>query len=571
MLRLWNRLAAVWLLLLAAGLAQAALTPVFGIIQRADGTFPSGYLNLSWQGFTNAVGVRIPAGNIRNLPIVNGVVSVSLEPNVGATPAGTSYAATYTLNGSAVAQYRWYVPVSATQVALSLVEFPPVGLQGPSAIIALSQLLQGGATLNQALCWSGANWAPGSCGGSGGGSSLFSAILASTNNSGQILTVGSTSSLTYSGTGAINANRILGIPIASLYGSTGQLVAGSGTFTNGNLRSSDINFNSVDSGVPVASLANAASLTSGILAAGRLPAINLAVAGAGGGVVGNLPVANLAGGVGANAGTCWAGDASWRSCSGSGTVGAPYTASFTSTTHLTVTSATHGFLTKGLIVLVYDTATPAQLLVPDHVTVDASTFQVDVYFTAAQAGVVVINGGAGPAGAAGVAGAAGAVGATGPAGGVTSIFGLTGVVGNLSGDATTSGSLVVAVAKVAGVPASAVLIRPCESTAGDPDATSPALINGNDSLWVCGNKTGATLTITAVECTVDAGTLTITPVFTGGGAILTGPLTCGTAGTFLAGTLSGTPTQAPGVTIDADITVAGGTARYLVIRITRTL
>ena len=120
---------------------------------------------------------------------------------------------------------------------------------------------------------------------------------------------------------------------------------------------------------------------------------------------------------------------------------------------------------------------------------------------------------------------------------------------------------------------SANLIRPCEMAIGDPGAASNALADDNDALWECGNKFGATLTITAVECSADAGSPTVTPIITGGSgtSILTGALTCGTAGSFNSGTLNGTPTQTSGQTIDGDITTAGGTAKYIVIRITRTL
>jgi hypothetical protein len=115
-------------------------------------------------------------------------------------------------------------------------------------------------------------------------------------------------------------------------------------------------------------------------------------------------------------------------------------------------------------------------------------------------------------------------------------------------------------------------VRVCEIVIGDPGAASTALADDNDTPVVCANKTGGTMTITAVECYADAGSPTVTPIITGGSAtsILTGALTCGT-GSFASGTLNGTPTQANNGTINGNITVAGGTAKYIVIRITRTL
>ncbi len=144
--------------------AWATPVAIYGVIQRADSSYPSGYANISWQAFTNAQGVIIPAGNIRQLPIVNGVVSVSLEPNVGATPSGTSYRVTYTLNGSPVYQRVWYVNnTNSPPIPLSQVEFPVPGLVGTTAIVNPSQLTPAGAALGNALCWNGNYWAPGSC------------------------------------------------------------------------------------------------------------------------------------------------------------------------------------------------------------------------------------------------------------------------------------------------------------------------------------------------------------------------------------------------------------------------
>ena len=116
------------------------------------------------------------------------------------------------------------------------------------------------------------------------------------------------------------------------------------------------------------------------------------------------------------------------------------------------------------------------------------------------------------------------------------------------------------------------VIRPCEIVIGDPGAASPVLADDNDAPAVCGNVFGATLTITAVKCRAEAGSPTVTSIITGGSgtSILTGALTCGT-GSFAAGTLNGTPTQSTDGTIDANITSAGGTAKYIVLRIERTL
>jgi hypothetical protein len=124
----------------------------------------------------------------------------------------------------------------------------------------------------------------------------------------------------------------------------------------------------------------------------------------------------------------------------------------------------------------------------------------------------------------------------------------------------------------------AIKTRICEVVIGDPGSASPALANDNDTPVVCGNVTGADVTVTAVACYADAGSPTVTPILTGGGAIVTGAITCGTA-SWAAGTISGTPTihsfSANGATcsstpctLDANITTAGGTAKYIVMHFT---
>jgi hypothetical protein len=119
----------------------------------------------------------------------------------------------------------------------------------------------------------------------------------------------------------------------------------------------------------------------------------------------------------------------------------------------------------------------------------------------------------------------------------------------------------------------AQLIRVCEVVTGDPGSASVALADDNDSPNVCSNDSGVTMTITAVHCYADAGSPTVTPIITGGSStsILSSALTCSQTQGGAAGTLNGTPTQTAGQTIDANITTAGGTAKYIVVRITRTL
>ncbi len=123
--------------------------------------------------------------------------------------------------------------------------------------------------------------------------------------------------------------------------------------------------------------------------------------------------------------------------------------------------------------------------------------------------------------------------------------------------------------------------KSCVVAVGDPGAASPALANDNDSPVACDNDTGGDWTLTYVGCWADAGSPTVTPILTGGTStsILSGALTCGTAG-WAAGSLNGSPvihSFSAGATCgstpcsaDVNITTAGGTAKYIVVRLVGT-
>jgi hypothetical protein len=173
-----------------------------------------------------------------------------------------------------------------------------------------------------------------------------------------------------------------------------------------------------------------------------------------------------------------------------------------------------------------------------------------------------------------VASSSGTVSGSGTTGSLTK-WTSSSAVGNadLTGDVTTSGT-------VATTLATKYKTHICEIVVGDPGAASAVLADDNDTPRVCGNITGADVTITAVACYADAGTPTVTPILTGGTStsIVSGAITCGT-GSWAAGTISGTPTihsfSANGATcsstpctLDANITTAGGTAKYIVMHFT---
>lgn len=109
--------------------------------------------------FVPTQSIQVFIGSAAGLP--PGQFSVNLYPNDTGVPAGTSYTATYNLfNGVTAPPEIWVVPTSASPVNLNTVRTSPAPV--PSAIIALSNLAQGGATTGQGLIWSGTSWTPGS-------------------------------------------------------------------------------------------------------------------------------------------------------------------------------------------------------------------------------------------------------------------------------------------------------------------------------------------------------------------------------------------------------------------------
>src|ERR1700677_1762486 len=195
---------AILLLLGACGIASAQLTTIQGVISLPTGQTPSGTLVAQWQYFVSPTGQVVPAGSVTSI-ITNGVVNVSLYPNIGSVPAGVSYNVTYSLSGLSVYTRRWYVPVSGSPVNLVNVEFPPQGLIGTSAIVSPAQITQSGAVAGQVLTWNGVLWLPSNAGG-GGGSPNFNSITSGTNTTAGMI-VGSGATLGYTGSGTIAANQ----------------------------------------------------------------------------------------------------------------------------------------------------------------------------------------------------------------------------------------------------------------------------------------------------------------------------------------------------------------------------
>ena len=107
-----NALNVIFLLIIfcCASYAQVTTTLIQDTVYHADGTYASGTLLITWPAFTTASGQAVPAGNISTQIGNNGAVSLSLTPNIGATPAGTYYTAVYHLDDGTVSKEYWVVP-----------------------------------------------------------------------------------------------------------------------------------------------------------------------------------------------------------------------------------------------------------------------------------------------------------------------------------------------------------------------------------------------------------------------------------------------------------------------------
>lgn len=153
----------ILLLLLGAVAAMAQSVTVSDTLYLPNGTKYSGQLTISWPvPFTGGDGRQIPSGPPISTSVNNGVLSVALEANSTATPAGTFYQVVYRPAGSSAITEIWIVPCCSSPVNLSTVRvaLPP----SPSFMIALTQLAQGGATSGQCITWGGSAWAVGACG-----------------------------------------------------------------------------------------------------------------------------------------------------------------------------------------------------------------------------------------------------------------------------------------------------------------------------------------------------------------------------------------------------------------------
>ncbi|HWR52243.1 MAG TPA: hypothetical protein VN428_14120 [Bryobacteraceae bacterium] len=108
------------LLLAALCLPIWAQTTVADTLYLANGEKWSGRVEISWDTFTSATGSAVAKGS-KTITVTEGVLSIALQPNEGATPSGTAYTARYYGSRARWTEPSWVVPISATPVTLATV------------------------------------------------------------------------------------------------------------------------------------------------------------------------------------------------------------------------------------------------------------------------------------------------------------------------------------------------------------------------------------------------------------------------------------------------------------------
>jgi hypothetical protein len=102
--------------------AQVATTTVSDTVYHADGTVAAGTVIVNWPAFTTMAGQSIPSGNQSTVIGAGGALSISLVPNVGATPIGSYYTVVYHLDDGSIEKEFWVIPVSSTPVTVATVK-----------------------------------------------------------------------------------------------------------------------------------------------------------------------------------------------------------------------------------------------------------------------------------------------------------------------------------------------------------------------------------------------------------------------------------------------------------------
>ena len=149
------------LLLIVCAAAKATPTEIRDTIFTGfSGVLFAGRMTIDSPAMTTADGRTVQRWQ-RTYTVVGGVISVDLEPNSTATPAGTSYSVVYRPTSGLAWSERWVVTASASPLTVSDVRVVTAPI--PTVMFQPSQILGGGASIGQCIGWSGSSWAPINC------------------------------------------------------------------------------------------------------------------------------------------------------------------------------------------------------------------------------------------------------------------------------------------------------------------------------------------------------------------------------------------------------------------------
>ena len=199
-------------------LQAQTLTTVSGTLHGPEGALLSGTITISSNStFTAADGTVVAKGTVATVQVTSGVFSVSLVPNAGSTPSGTSYRALYNL-GRVYLSETWVVPSSASPVDLAAVRTATA--PSPAVQFSINQVTPPVGCSGQ-LTWADNAW---SCTQSGFSGTLdpttqlgpgSGAVNISAGGTNQNINLMPSGSGTVNVTGSATANQFLQLPSAN--------------------------------------------------------------------------------------------------------------------------------------------------------------------------------------------------------------------------------------------------------------------------------------------------------------------------------------------------------------------
>jgi len=157
--------------LLASAAHAQTLVQIADTLYNADGSTANGRMVISWDPFTTSDNATIDGGTISYTIPASGVdagkIDVSLAPNIGAIPSGTSYRVRYYLANGASYLENWVVPASGPA---TIAQVRTLTTPIPIPTVNLSQVV--GGTASRCARWNSSGVLSshtGDCGAGGGG------------------------------------------------------------------------------------------------------------------------------------------------------------------------------------------------------------------------------------------------------------------------------------------------------------------------------------------------------------------------------------------------------------------